>query len=327
MKKLLTILLLCLVFSCAKKTEGEYLSETFLVTNYPSEYGEPIIPEDNLLTEERVALGRLLFNDPLLSIDTSRSCASCHKTEFAFADDVAISTGIENKLGLRNSPSLLNVAWQPNMFKDGGVPNLDRQAIVPIEDEFELGINMLELVERLQQHPEYPEMALVAYGRVLDAWVINRSLASYQRTLFSHDSPYDQYLAGNLDWSQELKTGEALFIAYCASCHAGVHLTTFGFANNGLYETYSDVGRARITNLPQDEGKFKIPSLRNLPLTAPYMHDGSLEDLESVLAHYSTGGKSHPNKSELVANIELSEEEQAQLLLFLEQLVDEKVVD
>ena len=320
------LLLIFLGTSCDEKSAEDYLSETSIDLAIPSQFSKPDIPTDNLPTQERIELGRALFLDPILSIDSSVSCATCHKAELAFADDVAISEGVDGRLGLRNAPSLFNVAWLGLIFKDGGVPHLDRQAIVPIEDENEMGFNMSALLDRLRVHPEYPQMARVAYGRELDAWVVNRALANFQRSLISGSSAFDAYEAGQGDLSEQAKLGKAIFDVHCSSCHSGPHFSNLEFENNGLYEQYTDVGRQRISQAASDAGKFRVAPLRNVGITAPYMHDGSLADLEAVIEHYNSGGENHPNKNESLEPLGLNAEEKAALLAFLKTLTESSLV-
>ncbi|MEM6320251.1 MAG: cytochrome c peroxidase [Bacteroidota bacterium] len=301
-----------------------------LPTAYPlavaAHFLEPVIPSNNPLTVEAVELGKRLFSDPILSKDSSISCQSCHLPKLAFADSVAISPGVEGHLGFRNAPTLMNTAWLDLINKDGGVAKLDMQAMTPIEDHDEMGISVLKVAKRLNQNSSYVTLAQKAYGRPLDPFVITRSLASYLRTLISDNSSYDQYLNGNETAMTEAAIrGKNLFFGEktnCSRCHSGFNLTNNQFENNGLYEQYKDNGRQRVTLEPSDEGKFRIPTLRNVALTAPYMHDGSIKDLKSVINHYNRGGKGHHNQNELIRPLNLTEQEQEDLLAFLEALTD-----
>jgi len=281
---------------------------------------------DNPLSSEKIALGNRLFHDPNLSLDSTISCASCHKKEFAFADHEPISPGIHGRLSERNTPSLYNVAYVKNINKDGGVQKLDIQALVPIEDEHEMGISILELSKRLQDDPSYPVLFQKAYNRIPDAYTIPRALASYVRTLLSGNSKYDQYLKGDSNaLSFEEQQGLALFTSeklQCATCHSGIHLTNGAFENNGLYETYKDLGRGGITLHKADYGKFRVPSLRNIELTAPYMHDGSISTIEQVLEHYATGGASNEFKSPLIKGFTITTQEKERLIAFLHTLTE-----
>jgi cytochrome c peroxidase len=292
----------------------------------PAHFPYPDIPEDNVLTEARVELGRRLFYDPILSRDRSISCASCHKQHLAFADDQPISPGIAGRLGFRNSPTLANLAWLNEVNKDGGVIRLDLQATVPLEDHAEMDFQGILAAERLKEIPLYRALSLRAYEREPSIYVIVRALAAFQRTLISGSAAYDAYLQGDeqaLDPSQQ--RGMELFFSdrlQCGSCHGGFNLTDNSYRNNGLYEQYEDHGRFRITGDPMEMGAFRVPTLRNVALTAPYMHDGSLPDLDAVLDHYASGGSNHAAKDPLIQGFALSAQERQDLLRFLESLTD-----
>lgn len=301
------------------------------VLHVPAGFYSPDIPADNVLTKSRIALGKRLFYDPALSADSTRSCGSCHAPHLAFSDSTAVSLGIDNRAGTRNAPTLANVAYQKKLLREGGVPTLEMQILVPIQEHNEFDFNILLVAERLQKMPEYVLMAKKAYERELDAFVITRSIAAFERTLLSGDSPYDQYAfqAKNSALSAAEKRGLELFQSErlnCSKCHGGFLFTNQDFTNNGLYEVYPDSGRIRLTGLESDRGVFKVPSLRNVAITAPYMHDGSLPTLETVIEHYQTGGKSHPNKSPLLKPFSLTAQERADLLAFLHSLTDQKFI-
>jgi cytochrome c peroxidase len=294
----------------------------------PEGFPLPFIPEDNALTYERIALGKKLFYDPILSLDSSRSCASCHLPALAFSDSVAFSLGIENRLGTRNSPTLANVAYQKALLREGGIPTLEMQVLVPIQEHNEFDFNILVAGERMLADPEYVEMSMASYDREPDPYVITRAISAFERTMISGESPFDLfYFQGkNSALSASQKRGWELFQSdrlNCSKCHEGFLFTSQGFANNGLYDDYPDPGRLRLTGEESDRAVFKIPTLRNIALTAPYMHDGSLPNLQSVLAHYETGGRPHVNKSVLVKPFSLTEQERADLLEFLQSLTDE----
>jgi len=301
------------------------------VLHVPAGFPYPDIPMDNVLTKSRVALGRRLFYDPALSADSTRSCGSCHAAYLAFSDSTAVSLGIENRPGSRNSPSLSNVAYQKKLLREGGVPTLEMQILVPIQEHNEFDFNILLVAERLQKMPEYVVLAEKAYGRAPDAFVITRAIAAFERTLLSGDSPYDQYAFQGKSsvLSADEKRGLALFQGgrlNCSTCHAGFLFTNQDFTNNGLYENYPDSGRISLTGLEIDRAVFKVPSLRNVALTAPYMHNGSLPTLESVIDHYQTGGKPHPNKSNLLKPFSMNAQERADLLAFLRSLTDQTFI-
>jgi cytochrome c peroxidase len=324
------ILLLFLLTDCRKEEQIPVIPpETDeYVLRVPAGFSLPDIPADNVLTKSRIALGRRLFYDPVLSADSTRSCGSCHAPHLAFSDSTAVSLGIDSRAGTRNAPTLANVAYQKKLLREGGVPTLEMQILVPIQEHNEFDFNILLVAERLQKMPEYVAMAEKAYGRTPDAFVITRSIAAFERTLLSGDSPYDQYSfqGKNNALSMAEKRGLELFQSErlnCSKCHSGFLFTNQEFTNNGLYEIYPDSGRIRLTGLESDRGVFKVPSLRNIALTAPYMHDGSLTTLEAVIDHYQTGGKPHPNKSPLLKPFALTVEERADLIVFLRSLTDE----
>lgn len=293
----------------------------------PEGFPMPEIPEDNQLSEERVALGKKLFFDPLLSRDSTISCGSCHFQENSFADPRQLSVGIDGRLGLRNSPSLANIAYRENFFFDGGVPSLELQVAAPIEDHNEFDFNLVDLVARLKAHPTYPAEFKEAYGTEPSAYSLSRAIASFERTILSGNSAYDQFKRGNNNaLSDSEKRGMQLFFSdqtACGNCHSGFNFTNEEFINIGLYNDFSaDPGRRRVTALEEDIGKFKVPSLRNVAVTAPYMHDGSMATLEEVVDFFDSGGQAHPNKSPLVQPLGLSNQEKADLIAFLKSLTD-----
>lgn len=295
-------------------------------------YFPPInTPDDNALTPERVALGKRLFFDRMLSIDTTISCGTCHKPEMAFTDGRTLPTGVQGRVVPRNSPSLANMGFNPAFNWDGGVPTIELQAFVPIQNHVEMDMPFDTLVARLRRHPQYPALFRAAYNREPDNYSIVRALAAFQRTLVSGTSRYDRHLQGDSTaLSPAERRGMAVYFgekAECFHCHGGALLTDNTFQNNGLYLTYADEGRGRVTGRTQDVGKFKVPTLRNIGLTAPYMHDGSLATLEDVVQHYSTGGQPHTNRSALLRPFTLTAEETQDLIAFLHALTDETFVN
>jgi cytochrome c peroxidase len=286
------------------------------------------VPADNALSSERVALGRMLFYDPILSRDSSISCGSCHLQAAAFTDGTRISPGVEGRLGTRNTPTLVNLAYQPYFFAEGGSPTLELQSIGPIEAQHEMDLPIGEAVQRLQQSPRYANLAEQAYQRPMDVFVITRALAAFERTLISGHSPYDRFIRQHQTdaLSAEAQRGMTLFFSEqsgCGSCHNGLHLTDYQFYNLGLSATdQADLGRYRLTLDSADIGAFKTPSLRNVALTAPYMHDGSLPTLRSVIEHFDQGGKGHRLQSPLVRPLHLTDQQKDDLLAFLQALTD-----
>ena len=277
-----------------------------------------------------MGFGKKIFFDPVLSLDSTISCASCHKQEFAFADNRAFSPGIKNRAGKRNAPSLANIGYHPYFLREGGVPTLEMQVLVPIQEHNEFNHNIVDIGNQLKKNPEYVKMAKTAYNREPDYWVITRALGVFERTLISGNSKYDKYLLEKLKLSAKEEEGRKLFFSSktnCSSCHSGFDFTNYSFSNTGLYLNYKDIGRLRFTKDSSDMAKFKVPSLRNIEVTAPYMHDGSLETLEEVIEHFNSGGKNHVNKSEILKPLHLSDEEKGNLILFLKTLTDYEFID
>ena len=317
MNKWLLIFLTLLFISCGKERVNQ--NEIYQL-DIPQGFPDPIIPEDNQLTYERIELGKRLFYDPILSKDGTISCESCHKQEFAFADNVAISAGVESRLGFRNSMSLANIAYHDALMREGGVPTLEMQALVPIQDHNEMDFNIISVAERLNLDSTYINASIRAYNRIPDAFVITRALASFQRTMLSGGSDYDRNLL-----NENEQNGKELFFSdklACSSCHGTFLFSNLTIENNGLYEVYEDSGKYRLTHLQDDIGKFKVPSLRNIEITAPYMHNGSISTLEEVIEHYASGGKNHFNKSELITGFSITDDEKNDLISFLKSLTD-----
>ncbi|MBK6729502.1 MAG: cytochrome-c peroxidase [Bacteroidetes bacterium] len=321
-------ILCCLLLLFACSPDVPETDEQSYILEIPRGFPPLPIPTDNPFTESKIALGKKLFFDPILSVDSTISCSSCHATELAFADNVVISPGVEGRLGFRNSPTLANIAYAPYMLMDGGVPAIEQQIYVPLEDYHEMDFNMVLLIKRLQANSEYSNLFYQVFQKVPDAFGITRALSAYERTLISGNSLFDKYFYQNnssaLDDSQI--RGMQLFFSddlNCSKCHSEFNFTNYSFENNGLYEDYgADSGRARITHNAIDADKFKVPTLRNVELTAPFMHDGSIATLQDVIEHYNSGGANHPNKNPLIKPLELSSEQKSDLLHFLMSLTD-----
>jgi cytochrome c peroxidase len=292
----------------------------------PAHFPPPFLPkEDNKFTPARFELGRMLFYDTRLSRTQTVSCGSCHRLEHAMASDQAKDRGVENRRNTRNTPSLANVAWFPYFTSEGGVPTLEAQVFVPIQEHNEFDFNILDISERLQKDPNYVSLSQAAYGDKTDFFKITRALAVFERAMISSNSRYDAFLLGKTKLNPKEKEGMQLFFSertQCASCHAGVLFTDFSFQNNGLHEVYEDIGRKRLTQKDEDLALFKVPSLRNCGVTAPYMRDGSISSLEAVVEHYNQGGKAHPSKSARIQALGLTSQEKAALVAFLHTLTD-----
>ncbi len=288
--------------------------------------GEVIFPAGNPITAEKIELGRKLFFDKQLSSDGTVSCATCHLPQYAFSDQKTFSDGVQGRKTQRNSPSILNAGYLPTVMYDAHIKTLELQVIVPIQEHVEMNMKMLDLLKKLKNVSEYQESAKRIYNRDFDAYVLTRSIAAFERSLISQNSRFDQYVAGNKKaMSKDERAGWKLFSEdlYCAKCHPAPNFTTYLPENNGLYLDYgADLGRFRIFNDSNDIGKFKVPSLRNVELTFPYMHDGSMKSIENVIQHYQSGGKNHINKNGIIQKFNLSSNQINQLKLFLFTLTD-----
>jgi cytochrome c peroxidase len=326
------VVLVVSLFACRKETAEPVIAAPEPLLAVPTGFPFPEFPAGNELTPARWALGKKLFYDPVLSRDSTLSCASCHHAAKAFSDTVAFSPGVGGLPGTRNSPTLANIGYHPYFTREGGVPTLEMQILVPIQEHNEFDFNILLIAERLKRDTAYVRMSREAYDREPDAFVITRSIACFERTFVSGQSRYDQYFfqGKTSALTAAEKRGKDLFFSEktnCSQCHSGFNFTNYTFENNGLYANYPDPGRFRLTELEGDRARFKVATLRNVALTAPYMHDGSLQTLEAVVEHYNSGGQPHPNKSSLVRPLGLSAGEKADLLAFLRSLTDETFVN
>lgn len=285
----------------------------------------PLMSEVDSTEFYRVKLGKHLFYDPILSRDSTISCARCHVQELAFTDGLPKSVGIRNRMVTRNSPTLTNVGNRTMFLLDGVNPSLESQVGVPIQEHNEFDFHVLLVIDRIANNPTYAGWARKGYNSEVTEFVLKNSIASFERTLISDNSPYDKFIDGNyaaLDNGQ--KKGMELFFETlnCTECHSGPDFTEERLTNNGLYEVYADSGRMRLTETEADRAIFKVPTLRNIAVTGPYMHDGSIETLEEVIKHYESGGHPHPGKGKEIVPFELTSEERSNLVRFLEALTD-----
>ena len=323
----------------------------------PFVFGNFKVPADNPLTQEAVQLGRRLFHDERLSGDNTVSCATCHVQRLAFTDGKARSVGVSGKMLEFNSMSLANLMWgSQHFFWNGRAGSLEEQALIPIQHPDEMAQNLDELVDELEADDVYPGLFRRAYGKI-STENIARALASFERTLISADSKYDRYLRGELKLDAEEESGRKLFMAHpdakvsqrggnCIDCHSqfltsGFNAKFDGFSNNGLdTEARLKPGLQAVTGEAADRGKFKVPTLRNIALTAPYMHDGRFSTLERVLNHYNEGIRVSDTLSPLIleadnqaldvvttrVSLNLSEEEQRSIIAFLHTLTDQDFI-
>ena len=332
-KLILTLGVFMLLFGCRKPVDDVIPTLEPYNLKIPTGFPIPEFAEDNPLTVEGIKLGKKLFFDKRLSRDGSLSCASCHLVGLGFTDNLAVSIGVDGAVGSRNSPTLANTVYQDRYFYDGGVPTLELQVLAPIHNKQEMDFNILDLVDLLNEDEELVALSKKVYQRdVIDPWVITRAISNYERIMISGNSRYDQYYyQGNTNvmTAQEIE-GMNLFFSdelKCAECHSGFNFTNNDYANIGLYEVYEDFGRERISFDSTDIGKFKVPTLRNIELTSPYMHDGSIETLEEVIDFLNTGGMEHANKSEFIVPLNLSSTQKTNLIVFLKTLTDTEFIN
>jgi len=320
---LILLLGFLLLSSCKKEVEPQLEPFKFIA---PSHFPEQQYHfEGNKVTMRRFELGKRLFFDPGLSVNNSVSCATCHAQVHAFADhNVALSSGVFGRLGKRNSPSIANMAWSPSFMWDGGVNHLEIFSVAPITDTNEMNETMYNVVQKLNADESYVRAFRRAYNvDEVNDQVLLKALTVYMAMIVSDQSKYDKWIRGEVALTPEENTGRVLFDQKCASCHGGTLQTDYSFRNNGLDSVFTDLGRGRITNDYNDHGKFKVPSLRNVALTYPYMHDGRFFSLKEVLDHYSDGIlPSHSLDPDLVNGIQMTETEKAQIIAFLETLTD-----
>jgi cytochrome c peroxidase len=282
------------------------------------------VPADNPVTPAGIALGRRLFLDPLLSSDRTVACASCHQPLHAFADTQAFSRGVNGQRTVRSAPSILNRAYGKSFFWDGRAASLEEAVVQPIQNPREMALPLDSLVRRLRDDTSYrAAFGAVFSGEDVTARNVARALSTYLRSLRSGGSAYDRYMNGDRDaLSAEAVAGLRLFVgkANCAACHVPPNFTDEQFHNTGVSAGVTDSGRAGVTTHPADRGKFKVPTLRNVALTAPYMHDGSLLTLEAVVEFYERGAGPNPNLDPEIHALRLSSDEKRGLIAFLRSL-------
>jgi cytochrome c peroxidase len=294
----------------------------------PPNWPQPVYDfSKNPLTEEKIKLGRVLFYDPILSQDSTISCSSCHSSYNGFTHvDHSLSHGIGDRVGTRNSPVLMNLAWSKIFMWDGAVNHLDVQALAPITHPDEMNETMEHLILKLKRTQLYPELFTSAFG---DAQITGertlKALSQFMLTLVCSNSKYDSVMRKQSVFTPQEENGYTLFKKYCVSCHTEPLFTNGAFENNGLpVDSFlRDVGRYKITGNPQDSLKFKVPTLRNIEFTYPYMHDGRFKKLSEVLDHYTQGVQPHSTLSKkLLVPIVLSSNEKVDLTAFLLTLTD-----
>jgi len=321
------ISILFLLVSCSKKNT----TRDFLEFNLPE--GIEIPPKlQSKIPFNGIDLGQRLFNDPLLSSNGKISCASCHKTEFAFAENVALSTeGVSKKELERNSPALFNLAWQKGFFWDGGAHDLVSQVLGPLTSEDELNESVSNVLDKLKADDSYVQQFKEVFKeKGITTLNLLKAIEWYELTLISFNSKYDKFRKEEEVFSKEEKAGLTVYNTYCNDCHTLPLGSSYNYYRNGIDSVFDyhgeDVrlGRNRITYELEDLGKYKAPSLRNLSFTAPYMHDGRFGNLDIVIDHYR--GHKPMNSDSLVKKIKLNDEEVTQLKSFLLTMNDYEFV-
>lgn len=307
----------------------------------PASFPVPELPRDNPLLAERVSLGDRLFRETALSKDGTRSCASCHDRAKAFAEPQRVSVGVEGRSGTRNAMALQNLAWKSSFFWDGRAPSLRTQALMPIQDHAEMGEALTNVVAKLSSNESYRALFAAAFDPPnITPEKIGLALEAFLCTLTSFDARFDRALRGAATLSEAERRGFELFMTEfeprtgqfggdCFHCHGGALFTDHQFHNNGLDTDPADLGREKVTGRAADRGKFATPSLRNVALTAPYMHDGRFQTLEEVVNHYRQGlqrsATLDPNLAKHpVDGIPLSDDDAAALVAFLRTLTEER---
>lgn len=280
----------------------------------------------NPLTEEGFQLGRHLFYDPILSKDSTISCASCHLQATGFTHvDHSLSHGIDGKIGTRNSMTLMNLAWSKSFMWDGGVNHLDMQPLNPITSPVEMNETLEQVVQKLQNNEKYQQLFQNAFGdSKITGQRILKALSQFELMLISSNSKYDKVMRHEETFTAQEQKGYQLFKTNCASCHNEPLFTSEKFENNGLSidTTLNDIGRMKITDKQEDYLRFKVPTLRNIQFTFPYMHDGRFKTLTEVLKHYNSIKNSEILPKQLSKPMNLSDKDRVDLVVFFKTLTD-----
>ncbi len=296
----------------------------------PSNWPEPVYDfRKNPLDSATIQLGRVLFYDPVLSLDSTISCASCHSPYNTFTHvDHALSHGIYDRIGTRNSPVLVNLAWGKSFMWDGAVNHLDMQALAPLENHLEMGESLPHVLQKIRRQEKYKRLFKSAYHtEIITGERLLKAISQFMLTLVSSNSKYDQVVRGEngVQFTEQENKGYYLFKEHCASCHTEPLFTNQTFQNNGLApdSILRDLGRMKITQKSSDSLKFKVPTLRNIERSTPYMHDGRYRSLQMVLFHYSSDIHSSATLApELRKGISLTEEDKRSIISFLKTLTD-----
>lgn len=301
---------------------------TPLKLSIPKGWSKPAsdIFANNPLTEEGFQLGKKLFYDGRLSRDGQTSCGSCHQQFAAFSTyDHDLSHGVENSFTTRNAPALFNLAWMPSMHWDGGINHIEVQPLSPITMHNEMGETLEHVLIKIKGDPDYRRYFKAAFGdTAISSKRMLKALAQFTGSLISSDSRYDKWKRNQIKFTAIEEKGYSLYKQFCAACHTEPLFTDHSFRNNGLtLNRFADAGRQRITLLAADSLKFKVPSLRNVQYTGPYMHDGRFYDLYKVIDHYTGIDTTQPLPDPLLKRgIHITDKEKQQLVYFLYTLTD-----
>jgi cytochrome c peroxidase len=324
------------VYSCSKDANLPKPTPYFIQIPAKSIPLDLPIPASNPMTKEGVQLGRLLFYDPILSIDSTISCGSCHHQQFAFSDGGnKYSKGVGGTVGVRHAMPLFNLAYDPTYFWDGRARSLEEQALQPIEDPLEMKSSVDAVVAKLNKEPRYKAAFFSAFGvSKITRSELAKAISQFERSIISGNSKYDKWVRGEATLDSIEMMGRNLFTdeakGDCTHCHSlGSLFSDFNFKNNGLDVIPADSGRYNVTKIAADIGKFKSPSLRNIALTAPYMHDGRFNTLDEVLKHYNIGFKNPVNLDVNMAKhvkARMTVPETKALIAFLNTLTDSVLI-
>jgi cytochrome c peroxidase len=340
----LIVLITITAFWSCKKDMMSMTNEPYslIIGNLPT----PDLPADNPLMTQGILLGRMLFYEKMLSRDGTQACASCHLQEFAFTDTARFSLGIKKMPGKRQAMSVFNMAWNSNgFFWDGRATLLRHQSLKPIQDNLEMDETLANVVAKLQASSMYRMHFQNAFGtETIDTILISKALEQFMNSIVSNNSKYDDYLAGKYTLSTDEERGRFLFFteynpafpnnsgADCAHCHSGNNFENDKYMNNGIDidANFTDIGREKVTGNTSDKAKFKVPSLRNVGLTAPYMHDGRFKTLDEVIDHYNLVKSSSTLDASFQQQIpngglKLSSTDKKSLVAFLKTLTDTKL--
>lgn len=344
MKRIIIFMVIGFVIASCEKDSGSEAkpdvtpNPTPMSVSYPAWVkifaGDMAVDSSNLLTVEGVALGRKLFYEPMLSNTQTMSCATCHLQEHGFTDPNPFSKGTNNQLGDRNAMQIINLAWSKEMFWDGRSSDLVHQAFGPVVNPIEMANTWQEVTNRLSNHPQYPSLFKAAFGSTqIDSNKVAKAIAQFEKTLVSFNSRFDKYYfeGDTTVFSESEKRGLQVFMKKgdCNHCHTDVLLTDNAFRNNGLDLTIKDKGLGAVTGKSADDGKFKVPTLRNIEVTGPYMHDSRFKTLMEVVEFYNSGV--HPNSPNIDENMEiivkginLTNQEKQDLVAFMKTLTDQQ---